>query len=269
MKGKVWWRVAGAAVVALLVATIGAAAVLLDPNDYKQVLVDAVQNATGRTLVLNGPVRLTRSLWPTIEVNDVTLANLPGGTRPDMARAERIEVRLSLPALLQRQIEVARLTLIGPNILFEQVGGKPNWVFDPPGPAGGAVPAGAEHAFQLAHPLGPCAERHGDLASSGADQGRGRTLAGPAARHGPRAARCRCSPGLLGQPAVHHAGFGDPHGRHRRAMEHAATLSPRSTRLPRRRARWTSLGTTTCRSRPRRANCPSSNALLPDSCGCL
>ncbi len=148
MKGRVWRRVATAAVVALPVATISAAA-LLDPNDYKQVFVDAVRNATGRALVLNGPVRLSRSLWPTIEVSGVTLANLPGGTRSDMARAERIEVRLSLPALLQRRIEVARLTLIGPDILFEQVGGKPNWVFDPPAPAGGAAPAAPGTPFQL------------------------------------------------------------------------------------------------------------------------
>ena len=150
MKGRTWWWVVTAAVVALPLATIGAAAVLLDPNDYKQALGDAVQNATGRALGLNGPVRLSRSLWPTIEVSDVTLSNLPGGTRPDMARAERIEVQLSLPALLRRRIEVARLTLIGPNILFEQVGGKPNWVFDPPERDGNAQPAAAPGTpFQL------------------------------------------------------------------------------------------------------------------------
>ena len=130
----------GAAFV-LPIAILGAVATMLDPNDYKQTLVDAVQDATGRTLSLNGPMRLSWSLWPTIEASGVTLANLPGGTRPDMARAERIEVQLSLPALLQRRIEVTRLVLIGPNILFEQVGGKPNWVFDLPGRAS-SMPSG-------------------------------------------------------------------------------------------------------------------------------
>lgn len=149
MRVRTWWWVAIAAVIGLPVATIGAAAALLDPNDYKQALGDAVQNATGRALGLNGTVRLSQSLWPTIEVNDVTLANLPGGTRPDMARAERIEVQLSLPALFQRRIEVARLTLIGPDILFEQVGGKPNWVFDPPTPASDATRSTPGTAFQL------------------------------------------------------------------------------------------------------------------------
>jgi AsmA protein len=59
------------------------------------------------------------------------LANLPGGTRPDLVRAERIQAQLSLPALLHRRIELSKLTLEGPNILFEFVGGKPNWVLEP------------------------------------------------------------------------------------------------------------------------------------------
>jgi uncharacterized protein involved in outer membrane biogenesis len=80
--------------------------------DYKPQIIVAVQNTTGRTLTLNGPVRLRRSLWPTIEVSDVTLANLPGGSRPDIARAERIEAQLSLPALLWHQIDVVKLTLV-------------------------------------------------------------------------------------------------------------------------------------------------------------
>ncbi len=149
MQRRAWWWGAVAAVVMLPVAAIGAAAALLDPEDYKQTLVNTVQDATGRTLRLNGPIRLSRSLWPTIEVNDVTLANLPGGSRPDMARAERIEAQLSLPALLRRRIEVARLTLIGPNILFEQVDDRPNWVFDPPGRASGAALAAPGTPFQL------------------------------------------------------------------------------------------------------------------------
>jgi AsmA protein len=117
---------------ALPIAAIGIAVAVIEPNDYKPDIIAAVQDATGRTLNLNGPLRVSRSLWPTIEVNDVALANLQGGTRPDMAHANRIEARLSLPALLWHQIEVAELTLIGPNILFEQVGGTSNWLLNPP-----------------------------------------------------------------------------------------------------------------------------------------
>ena len=149
VRRRTWWGVAVAAAVVLPAVALGAAAAILDPNDFKQTLVAAVQDKTGRTLSLNGPIRLSRSLWPTIEVNDVTFANLPGGTRPDMARAERIEAQLSLPALLRRRIEVARLTLVGPNILFEQVGGKPNWVFDPPSRASAPHSSAPGTPFEL------------------------------------------------------------------------------------------------------------------------
>ena len=131
VRGKAWWLSTAVILLLLAVAALGVAVTFLDPNDYKPQIIAAVQQATGRTLSLGGPLRISRSLWPTIEVRDVTLANLPGGTRPDLAHAERIEARLSLPALLHRRIEVIKLTLEGPNILFEFVGGKPNWVLEP------------------------------------------------------------------------------------------------------------------------------------------
>jgi hypothetical protein len=131
VSGRAWRLSAAALLLLLALAALGAAVTFLDPNDYKPQIIAAVQQATGRTLSLGGPLRISRSLWPTIEVMDVTLANLPGGTRPDLARAERIQAQLSLPALLHRRIEISKLTLEGPNILFEFVGGKPNWVFEP------------------------------------------------------------------------------------------------------------------------------------------
>jgi len=128
---RAWWLSTAAILLLLPVATLAVAIAVVNPNDYKPQIVAAVQRATGRTLSLGGPLRISRSLWPTIEVTDVMLANLPGGTRPDMARAERIEAQLSLLALLRRRIEIGKLTLDGPNILFELVGGKPNWVLEP------------------------------------------------------------------------------------------------------------------------------------------
>jgi len=103
----------------------------LDPDAYKPRLVAAVADATGRTLTLGGPLRIRWSLWPTLSVTDARLANLPGGSRPDMARAERIEAQIALLPLLHHRLEIVRLTLTGPNILFEQVGVTPNWVFTP------------------------------------------------------------------------------------------------------------------------------------------
>ena len=139
------------ALVSLAVGIITATLVLLDTNDYKGRVVEAVQDATGRTLTIGGDLRLTRSLWPTLEANDIALSNLPGGTRPDMAHAERIEGQLSLLALFRREIDITRLTLIGPNILFEQVNGTPNWVFTSGtvGPSSPTPPTSPSAPFEL------------------------------------------------------------------------------------------------------------------------
>ncbi len=136
------------AVVSVAVVAVTAALILLDPNDYKGRLVEAVQDATGRRLTI-GDLQLTKSLWPTLEASDISLSNLPGGSRPDMAHAERIEGQLSLLALLRHEIDITRLTLIGPNILFEQANGAPNWVFSSgTSPAPGSV-ADPGTPFQL------------------------------------------------------------------------------------------------------------------------
>ena len=137
------------ALVSLVVVVVTAALVRLDPNDYKERLVDAVQGATGRTLTIGGELRLTKSLWPTLEASDIALSNLPGGTRPDMAHAERIEGQLSLLALLRHQIDITQLVLIGPNILFEQVNGAPNWVFTSGAPAQAGPAASPGEPYQL------------------------------------------------------------------------------------------------------------------------
>ena len=135
------WLGALAVLLVLPVALLTAAAVLIDPDDFKPRLIDAVQDATGRTLSLDGPLRISWSLWPTLQVNGARLSNLPGGSRPDMARAERIEAQISLPALLRQRIEVLRLQLIGPNVLFEVVDGTPNWAFAAPSAPDGPAPS--------------------------------------------------------------------------------------------------------------------------------
>ena len=162
-------RIAGwvFAVAGVGVVGVVAAALLVDPNDYRDRLVSAVQDATGRTLTLGSELRLTRSLWPTLTASDVSLSNLAGGSRPQMVHVERIEGQLSLLSLLRREIDVMTLTLIGPNILFEQVNGAPNWVFSSAAPSASvlssatpsasvAAPAATETPFQLrvraAHP---------------------------------------------------------------------------------------------------------------------
>ena len=70
MSGRAWWLSATALLLILAFAALGVAITIVNPNDYKPQIVAAVQRATGRTLRLGGPLRISRSLWPTIEVTD-------------------------------------------------------------------------------------------------------------------------------------------------------------------------------------------------------
>ena len=69
MSGRAWLLSAAALLLLLAVASLGVAVTFLDPNDYKPQIIAAVQQATGRTLSLGGPLRISRSLWPTINVS--------------------------------------------------------------------------------------------------------------------------------------------------------------------------------------------------------
>ncbi|MBV9654168.1 MAG: AsmA family protein [Acetobacteraceae bacterium] len=124
---------------ALLVLATGAALVFaatFDPNRYKPQVAAAVKRATGRDLSLNGNVSLAFGLSPTFIARDVALANVAGGSRPEMITLGQLEARISLLGLLHRRLEIERLILIKPDILLESnAAGEPNWRFSPAVPS--------------------------------------------------------------------------------------------------------------------------------------
>ncbi|MGI3778936.1 MAG: AsmA family protein [Janthinobacterium lividum] len=122
---------AAAALAALAAAGATAAWLSLDPESLKPRVEAAVLRATGRALTLDGPLRLTLLPQPGFSAQDVALANLPGGSRPQMVTARRLAARFSLGALLRGRIEVTGLLLDGPDLLLERTASGPNWVFAP------------------------------------------------------------------------------------------------------------------------------------------
>ncbi|TCZ65391.1 AsmA family protein [Roseicella aquatilis] len=142
---RVWpWVLGG---VALLPAAAGGIAfALFDPDSLKPRLQAAVEEATGRALSLDGPIGLKLSLVPTVTAERVALANMPGGSRPQMASVQRVELQLALLPLVSGQVELRRLRLVAPDILLEtDAAGRPNWVFAPreSRPAPAATPPAA------------------------------------------------------------------------------------------------------------------------------
>jgi AsmA protein len=152
----------------LVVVLIGAALIVpfLVPTDtYKQQIAREVENATGRSLTIEGPLRFTILPQLGIEAQQVTLANPPGSTSPKMVRLKALEVELKVWPLLHGTLEVDRFVLVEPEIDLEvDAQGKPNWEF-------GAPPAErpAEPSEQPGEPAQPAPRGPGgiDEASGG------------------------------------------------------------------------------------------------------
>lgn len=129
--------VAGALVV-LLVAVTLAVGFLFDPNDYKTQIADAVAQATGRTLTLEGDLEL--ELFPRIRiaVGAAELSNAPGFGDSPFAEIQGARLQLALLPLLSRRIEIGEASLEGLRLnLARSANGTNNWQ----DLGGGAAPA--------------------------------------------------------------------------------------------------------------------------------
>ncbi|HVY03502.1 MAG TPA: AsmA family protein [Caulobacterales bacterium] len=125
------WLIAGG-VVLVLVGLAFAAPFLVPASSYRAPLEKSAFEAMGREVKINGGLRF--SIFPTLGLSakQVTVANLPGGKAPLFANVDELDVGVKLLPLFQGDIEVSKLILKKPKIALEaDVGGKPNWVFEP------------------------------------------------------------------------------------------------------------------------------------------
>ena len=148
VRRRIGWLVA--ALFGPLLVAFAAAPYLIDVESYKPSLIEAVKDATGRELVIDGPMKLSVFPVPRISAQQVHFANAAGATGAQMVDVRWVGASPSWWALLRGRIEVGRVTLYQPSIVLEtDANGVPNWQFQPG--AGAAQPAGAPAAgFHLA-----------------------------------------------------------------------------------------------------------------------
>ncbi|OOZ35881.1 AsmA family protein [Solemya velesiana gill symbiont] len=104
---------------------------LVDLNQYKPEIVARVKAATGRELLINGPVNLGVMLNPRITADDVLLSNAAWGTRKAMLSARRLAIQLELSSLLVGEIRILELSFTEPDLFLERgQDGQGNWVFN-------------------------------------------------------------------------------------------------------------------------------------------
>ena len=129
---KRWVLLIGGGLIAAALTGAGLLAWLVSRVDVRGEIERAVENATGRDVVIRGAVGVI--YWPVLGVRagDVTIANVEGGRAPAFIAADDIDVGIELRPLLDRQVHVRRLVLQRPQIALEiDEQGQPNWILTP------------------------------------------------------------------------------------------------------------------------------------------
>ncbi len=113
---------------------------VIDVDSYRALIQSQSQSVLGRQLTIDGEIELDLSFSPTLTVRDVTLANVPGGSRPEMARIGKLAIGLELSALLGGDLSITHLTVSDADLILEPgEDGVGNWVM-----SGDATESGGE-----------------------------------------------------------------------------------------------------------------------------
>lgn len=119
-----------AALVIIVIVALVAVPFLIPVETYKQQIAERTRAATGRTLEIKGNFAL--SLLPRLELvaEDVSFANAPGATEPNMVTLDSLLVQLQVWPLLSGEIKVDSFVLVEPVIHLEvDEQGRANWDF--------------------------------------------------------------------------------------------------------------------------------------------
>lgn len=101
---------------------------LIDPNDYKDELVQAVKEHTGRELKVEGDISLSVFPWLGVEMEQVSFANAPGFGQEPFAQVRSAGVKIKVLPLLSREVVVDTIHMDGLRLnLVTDRTGKTNW----------------------------------------------------------------------------------------------------------------------------------------------
>ena len=136
----------------IAVAGVFIAPNFVDWNSYKGQIAAQVRDKTGRDMAIDGDISLSVLWTPTLSVHKVRFANIEGGSAPDMASLESLDVRLVFAPLdwLSKNFQVERIDLVQPTILLERLAdGRVNWDFGTATAAAGGGGQGGGPAVRL------------------------------------------------------------------------------------------------------------------------
>ncbi|MBK5927071.1 AsmA family protein, partial [Rhodobaculum claviforme] len=138
------WIVGGISAVVGLAVLLAAAVLVLPAEPVAGLAAQRLTAATGRAVVIEGPVRVT--LWPRagVRTGPVSIAGPDWSDLPDrpMLRARALDIGLDAGALMGGRVALARLEADGAEVVLERhPDGRVNWAFGGPPAPGAPGPA--------------------------------------------------------------------------------------------------------------------------------
>ena len=114
--------------VLIVVAFIAAQFVTL--NQFKELAVQKVREATGRNLTIAGDIKV--SFYPVLgaKIDKISLSNVLGADQASMVSVEQLLVGVKVMPLLEKRVELDKIILNKPVVYLEKdASGKGNWEF--------------------------------------------------------------------------------------------------------------------------------------------
>ena len=125
-----WILMIGAILIIALMVTVYVFVATYDYNKLKPRIARMAKDATGRELNLGGEVNLDFGFSPALVVTDVTFANAPWGSQPQMIKVEQLQAQVQLLPLLFEDVELKKIILVGVDVFLEtDRTGRGNWRF--------------------------------------------------------------------------------------------------------------------------------------------
>ena len=124
-----WALGIGLGLVVLLITVVSAVSALADHYDLAPLAARHLAISLERKVTI-GSLHVTPGRWLHVELRDFHLANLPGGTRPEMATMISASAEIDAMSLLYGPVVVRRLMVSGLQILLEHTSDdRKNWKF--------------------------------------------------------------------------------------------------------------------------------------------
>lgn len=104
-------KIVGGILAGVVVLVVGAVVYILnvDLNAWKPEIQEAVQDSTGRLLVINGPIEFELGSDTLLKASDITLTNAEWGSRPQMVEVGSVDIELKLFSLLGDTPDITRV----------------------------------------------------------------------------------------------------------------------------------------------------------------